>query len=197
MTNLELLRKIFKENGLGEGDFFKHKHYTIITRQGIEKIQYKKGIDINFEVVKCERDFCVVKAEGVFGLKHLETFGSACPETSQSKYYMEMAEKRALSRIVLKLIGLYENGFYGEDEGIQDIEPDNLATAQAIGYIESLIQTSLLDEDGKQRIEGELEKMTEHKAREVIEYLKENQLDPLTEGKFSQTDANKFDIEST
>jgi hypothetical protein len=192
MSNLETLRKIFKENKLGEGDYFKHKHYTIITRSGIEKIQYRQGIDIDFEVIKCEPKFCVIKASGVLGVKHLQTFGSASPDTCTSNYYMEMAEKRALSRIVLKLIGLYEEGVFGEDENIQD-EPEELATPQSVGYIETLIQTSLLDEDQKQKYEFELYGLSEYKAREMIEYLKENQLDPITQSAiYSQTDAKNF-----
>jgi hypothetical protein len=45
-----------------------------------------------------------------------ETLASASAETSQNKYFAEMAEKRGRSRIVLKLAGLYELGIYGEDE---------------------------------------------------------------------------------
>jgi len=191
MTQLDFLRKIFKENDLGEGDFFKHKHYTIITRSGIEKIQYNQGIDITFDVIKCERDFCVVRAEGVHGVKHLQTFGSASTDTSQSKYYMEMAEKRALSRIVLKLVGLYESGVFGEDEGVQD-EKDELATVQQIAYIEGLLQTSLLDENQMQEIERGLETMTEYQAKETAEYLRDNQQEPITQGNYSQTEANNF-----
>ena len=52
----------------------------------------------------------------------LETFGSALKGANykdgncNSWYVAEMAEKRALSRAVLKLTGFYELGVFGEDE---------------------------------------------------------------------------------
>ena len=38
------------------------------------------------------------------------------PKNNKNAYPVAMAEKRAMSRIVLKLAGFYENGFFGEDE---------------------------------------------------------------------------------
>ena len=43
------------------------------------------------------------------------------PATSvncMSKHLVEMAEKRALSRAVLKLTNLYKHGVFGEDEDV-------------------------------------------------------------------------------
>ena len=99
-------------------DVFKHQHYLIITRSGIEKIQGTEKIEIDFDVIKCEPNFCVVKATS----GTLQTFGSAIKGptfkegNTNSWYVMEMAEKRALSRLVLKLTGFYELGVFGEDE---------------------------------------------------------------------------------
>ena len=85
MTKQETLNKIFKDNGLIAEDVFKHQHYTIITRAGIDKIQANKG--------------------------------SSFKDGSTNTYYVvEMAEKRAMSRAVLKLAGLYSLGVFGEDE---------------------------------------------------------------------------------
>ena len=61
----ELLKEKYIKYNLTKDDVFKHQHYIIITRSGIEKIQ---------------------------------------------------AEKRAMSRVVLKLTGFYELGVFGEDE---------------------------------------------------------------------------------
>ena len=109
----EKLLELYKKYDLGKTDVYKHQHYVIITRQGIEKIAAKENITINYEVVKCEPNFAVVKAyakkEGV----EIQTFGSALKGASykdgncNSFYVMEMAEKRALSRSVLKLCLLY------------------------------------------------------------------------------------------
>jgi len=56
------------------------------------------------------------------GDANIETFGSALKGESykdantNSWYVMEMAEKRAMSRAVLKLTGFYELGVFSEDE---------------------------------------------------------------------------------
>ena len=51
----------------------------------------------------------------------IQTFGSALKGgfkdgNCNTWYVMEMAEKRAMSRAVLKLTGFYELGVFGEDE---------------------------------------------------------------------------------
>ena len=124
------LIEMYEKYNLEKTDVFKHQHYVIITRQGIEKIQAQEQIIIKFDVIKCEPNFAVVKAVAV--LKHnvltnslnkdIQTFGSALKGATfkdgntNSWYVMEMAEKRALSRAVLKLTGFYELGVFGEDE---------------------------------------------------------------------------------
>ena len=126
----ELLKEKYLKYSLTKEDVFKHQHYIIITRSGIEKIQAQEGITIDYDVVTCEKDFCVVKAyarkEGAF----IQTFGSALKGTTykdgntNSFYVMEMAEKRAMSRAVLKLTGFYELGCFSEDES-EDFKKTN------------------------------------------------------------------------
>lgn len=122
MTQRELLKERYKKYGLTPEDVFKHQHYVIIARTGIDKIQAIEKITIDYEVIKCEKDFAVVKAFGKKGDIPIQTFGS-CLKGSTHKdgncttwYVMEMAEKRAMSRAVLKLTGFYELGVYAEDE---------------------------------------------------------------------------------
>ena len=116
---------LYKKYELEKQDVFKHQHYVIITRQGIEKIAAKENITINYEVIKCEPKFAVMKATAYIATKPnamIETFGSALKGDNykdgncNSWYVAEMAEKRALSRAVLKLTGFYELGVFGEDE---------------------------------------------------------------------------------
>lgn len=129
--NREKLAKLYKEYELNESDVFKHKHYLIITRSGIDKIQAKAKIFIEFTAVKVEPEFCVVKASAQKDNAKIQTFGSAkygAKTWNDEKkkwdefgntttwYVMEMAEKRAMSRAVLKLTGFYELGVFGEDE---------------------------------------------------------------------------------
>jgi len=112
------IAELYKKYDLAKEDVFKHQHYLIITRSGIDKIQAVEGIKIAYEVIRCEPNFCVVKAK----TKDLETFGSAIKGVSfkdgntNSWYVMEIAEKRAMSRIILKICGFYQLGCFSEDE---------------------------------------------------------------------------------
>ena len=120
--NKEKLRELYNKYNLDKDDFFKHQHYTIITRQGIDKIQAIEQMRVNYEVIKCEPKFAVFKALATKNGKSIETFGSALKGdtykegNTNSWYVAEMAEKRAMSRAVLKLTGFYELGVFSEDE---------------------------------------------------------------------------------
>lgn len=120
--NRDKLTELYKKYNLSSEDFFKHQHYTIITRQGIDKIQAQEQINVTYEVIKCETNFAVFKASAEKDGKKIETFGSALKGdgykdgNTNSWYIAEMAEKRAMSRAVLKLTGFYELGVFGEDE---------------------------------------------------------------------------------
>ena len=116
------LKEKYIKYELTKEDVFKHQHYIIITRSGIEKIQAIENITIYFEVVKSEPNFAGVKATATKDGCTIETFGSALKGESYKDgntntwYVLEMAEKRALSRAVLKMTGFYELGVFGEDE---------------------------------------------------------------------------------
>tara|TARA_R110002111_G_scaffold258195_1_gene327112 strand:+ start:277 stop:669 length:393 start_codon:yes stop_codon:yes gene_type:complete len=120
----EALKEKYIKYNLTKDDVFKHQHYIILTRSGIDKIQAIEGIEIDYEVIKCEKDFCVVKAHAKKedNEAFIQTFGSALKGAgfkdgnTNTWYVMEMAEKRAMSRAVLKLTGFYELGVFGEDE---------------------------------------------------------------------------------
>ena len=120
--NKEKLKELYNKYNLDKEDFFKHQHYTIICRSGIDKIQALEQMKVNYEVIKCEPKFAVFKALASKNGKTIETFGSALKGDSykegntNSWYVAEMAEKRAMSRAVLKLTGFYELGVFGEDE---------------------------------------------------------------------------------
>jgi len=116
------LMELYKKYDLQADDFFKHQHYTIITRQGIDKIQALEQMSVSYEVVQCAPNYAVFKAYAEKDGKKIETFGSALKGenykdgNTNSWYVAEMAEKRAMSRAVLKLTGFYELGVFGEDE---------------------------------------------------------------------------------
>lgn len=120
--NVDKLKALYLKYELTKDDVYKHQHYIIITRSGIDKIQAKEQVSINYDVIECKPNFCVVKATAMKENASIQTFGSALKGDSfkdgntQSWYVMEMAEKRAMSRAVLKLTGFYELGVFGEDE---------------------------------------------------------------------------------
>jgi hypothetical protein len=126
----EKLKEKYIKYELTKDDVFKHQHYIIITRSGIEKIQAIENITIWYEVVKCEPNFAGVKATANKDGCTVETFGSALKGNSfkdgntNTWYVLEMAEKRALSRAVLKMTGFYELGVFGEDEA-EDFKKNN------------------------------------------------------------------------
>ena len=118
----DIMNRLFKENSLLEEDVFKHQHFTIITRAGIQKIQANNNISVTFEVIECSKNYCVVKAIAKSDTQTIETFGSALKGdtykegNTNSWYVMEIAEKRSLSRSILTICGLYQFGVFGEDE---------------------------------------------------------------------------------
>jgi len=122
------LRRLFVENNMSEDDVYKDKRgFVIITRSGIEKIQFNNNMDISFHLEVISEDLIVVKATGEMAKDDqrfkVETYGECSPKNYQNftskfgSYPYAMAEKRALSRAVLKLAGFYRlGGVFGEGE---------------------------------------------------------------------------------
>jgi 6-pyruvoyl-tetrahydropterin synthase len=97
---------------------------------------FAKQITITYEVVQCAEGFAVIKAYALMpNALPVQTFGSALyggkvkdeygkfkdVGSTTSRYVIEIAEKRAMSRVVLKITNLYSEGVYGEDE-VDDIK---------------------------------------------------------------------------
>ena len=121
-TKNEMLRELFIANGLvkDEDTFdlkFGNRTTTIITRSGIEKIQFHNNIEVKYYVESIvPPDFVVMKAVAKKGDVVMESFGEASANNTKQSYPVAMAEKRALSRVVLKIAGFYKYGVFGEDE---------------------------------------------------------------------------------
>jgi hypothetical protein len=126
---------IWKEYSLDkQTDFFKHKngHYLIITKSGIDKIIDKLKIEIKYNFLKVDSDFVAIEVTGFLpGPKHVKSITTTASAkyggkvkkgdkwvaegTTDQWYVLEMAEKRANSRVVLRLIEMYDVA-KGEDE---------------------------------------------------------------------------------
>ena len=127
-TREDALRRLFKENGLVKEDVYKDKRgFVIITRSGIDKIVSKKGITVAYEpvVMDLDKTHVVLKAVATMKINKTEvrnmmSFGEASEANLMGggkKFPVAMAEKRAMSRVVLKIAGFYEQGnVFGQDE---------------------------------------------------------------------------------
>ena len=164
---LNRLRELYKTYGLSKDDVFSHKHYTIITRQGIDKIQAKAGINIEYDAIVCEPEFAVIKAKATKGDARIETFGSAKyggkewvafdkqingkngkfveHGNTEQWYIAEMAEKRAMSRAVLKITGFYELGVFGEDEADDFKKSNNTQQPSRSASVKQLVSDAMFE----------------------------------------------------
>jgi hypothetical protein len=130
MTRKETLQELYKKFGLDKEDVFKSPQgWVIITRSGIDKIQSSAGINISYDVLEYTPAVsAAIKATGSYGDLVIETYGEATPKNTRQSYVLAMAEKRAMSRIVLKLTGFYALGVFGEDESDDFKRPTSNAT---------------------------------------------------------------------
>ena len=136
-TRKEKLRRLFIENGLSEEDVYKDpRGFACIKREGIDKIVAKQNIQVAYEPIKMEREIdpetkkvtvWVVQrvtasmrtGTGEHDVRNVMTFGEASDDNlvgGGKKFPVAMAEKRGMSRAVLKICGLYAEGIKGEDE---------------------------------------------------------------------------------
>ena len=126
MGHTDILNNLFTKYGLvydknnpnsKDNDVFVHRHYKIITRGGIQKIEKAAGIKCDIAIVSAGGDYCYVAGTGstADGTSY-KTLACANSANSTNAYYAEMAEKRCRSRLILTIAGLYELGVFGEDE---------------------------------------------------------------------------------
>lgn len=114
--------------------------FQILTRSGIEKIMAIEDVKAVYSVVTCQPDFAAIQGTFTKDARTIQTTGSAKKGffvevekvakkdnktykklemndgNTDSWYVLEIAEKRCMSRGVLKLLNLYQHGFFGEDE---------------------------------------------------------------------------------
>ena len=123
------LRKLAEENSLTKDDFFsqvlKNKDGTtsklvIVKRSGIEKLLFNNHFRVDYHAELLGIDHAIIKSViyDKDGKEVIQTYGSAHKGNVKGgmNYFVEMAEKRALSRGVLKAIRAYKYNVFGEDE---------------------------------------------------------------------------------
>ena len=117
-------KALMDKYGLTVEQFFKSQGqgWTIITRDGIDQISAAADITITYDVVEyTPGQSAAVKADGSMGERTIQTFGEAVKGgfpngNTKTSYVLAIAEKRAMSRAVLKLAGFYALGVFSEDE---------------------------------------------------------------------------------
>tara|TARA_E500000331_G_C17153728_1_gene668582 strand:+ start:531 stop:962 length:432 start_codon:yes stop_codon:yes gene_type:complete len=135
--NREKLTEIYRQYDLEKDDIFMLKfgkiERPIITRSGIEKIQAKLDIQVNYKIEHLSDDLksCIILATGIIMVKDdpasqpgkssrnvpktmCQSFGEVSPSNNTQNYPIAMAEKRALGRVVLKMAKLF--GVYTEED---------------------------------------------------------------------------------
>ena len=115
------LRTMAKHYELKGHHFHKDSRgFIIITRAGVEQIAAKLGARVEFEPVHEWSDAgegrYVIKAQAWYEKTVATSYGEVSSKNNRNAYPVAMAEKRAMSRAVLKLAGLYKFNVYGEDE---------------------------------------------------------------------------------
>jgi len=130
------LKELAKRYELGQDDFWQlpqNNRVHILTHDACEKIASIEG-------VRYEKPEWLSKGEGgvwavqASGYKSddpeniLWTTGEASKQNCTAKYLVNMAEKRAKDRLVLKLIKAYEYGIKSEEEADEFKKPDTEAT---------------------------------------------------------------------
>jgi len=121
MDRQELL-KFYKLHNLTEKDVYKDKRgFFVITKSGIEQIQNQNNIKVAFEVIVCHLENVVLKAVSMRYDSNaqefvpiIETFGSASINNCKQHFLVEIAEKRALARCIIKTMKW--RNMMGEDE---------------------------------------------------------------------------------
>tara|TARA_B100001093_G_scaffold286057_1_gene273255 strand:- start:200 stop:574 length:375 start_codon:yes stop_codon:yes gene_type:complete len=121
MSNTDELRALSAKYDMHPDHFHKDpRGFVIMTRRGVEHLQAKIKATVRFSTVAEYSDpkdgrYCI-KAYAKCEIGQVETFGEASKSNNRNAYPIAMAEKRALSRAILKLAGFYTAGVYGEDE---------------------------------------------------------------------------------
>ncbi len=115
---------------LQASDFWKSPQgFVIISRRGIEKIQNGLNATVYLETVPefsspPDNKFVIkaighIKNEDKSISKATQTYGESSPKNTRGgaqAYPIAMAEKRALSRCILKMSDMYTLNVFGEDE---------------------------------------------------------------------------------
>ncbi len=90
----------------------------VVKHKALERVAAEKGIMFDLPQLKVcdlEKGIVVVLVSGKLGDRTMHSFGEATPENCKNSYMVAMAEKRAVDRVILKLLTAH-GGLYSESE---------------------------------------------------------------------------------
>lgn len=168
MKTDKTLEEVIKKYSLVLDDVYLHKNgeWKIITSQGIKKIIAKEGFEVLKALVFCSQDAktavvkCSVRRLPVNLSRGMETlsltyeaFGEVNPENNTwHRYPINVAEKRAESRAVLMMTGMYQDKWRGEDEADEMIQGAEILAKRKEQTASALSQTALdIESAGKKK----------------------------------------------
>ena len=169
-----IVKDILQELKFNPTECLWEKHgATCMKHRYIEIAGQKKGVVIDAldEVEKNSADGVVaIKCTASLGKSKVITYGEATPKNNKNGYPYAMAEKRAIDRAILKLIGIH--GFVYSDDEVDDkfenVEVKKTETKeQPKKKIDNLYITTALD-----KIKNNKDKKDSTVLRSEIEKLK-------------------------
>lgn len=95
-----------------------HGSTWVVKHKALERIAAEKGIVFDqpqLKVCDLEKGLVVVLVTGKLGERVVHSFGEATPKNCKNAYMVAMAEKRAVDRVILKLLAAHGE-LYSEEE---------------------------------------------------------------------------------
>lgn len=111
------LTNIIRQYNLDPNWIFVKQGFRLIRKIGIDALAAHLGSPVEIQLSHVSQDgkTVVVKASAVMQNRKYSTFGEASPDNNKFPYPVNVAEKRARSRVILSALNIH--GFvYGEDE---------------------------------------------------------------------------------
>lgn len=110
-----------------------HGSTWVVKHKALERVAAEKGIAFDppqLKVCDLEKGLVVVLVSGRLGDRTIHSFGEATPKNCKNAYMVAMAEKRAVDRVILKLLAAHGD-LYSEEEADDFKRPNPHVTRAA------------------------------------------------------------------
>jgi hypothetical protein len=123
-----------------------HGSTWVVKHKALERVAAEKGIVFDppqLKVCDLEKGHVVVLVSGKLGDRAIHSFGEATPKNCKNAYMVAMAEKRAVDRVILKLLAVHGD-LYSEEEA-DDFKRQNPHVTRAA----DIVPAAEYDENGE------------------------------------------------